>query len=60
MALPILLYGCLYLVVLGPWIVNDAANSGSATGESAIQRAETILGNVGGGKWRSAASNARA
>lgn len=60
LGLPLLLFGCLVAVVLGPWLGNDVVNSGSATGEGAIQRAEKILGNVGGGRWRSAASNARA
>src|SRR5690349_5637490 len=58
--LPLLFYGCLYAVVLGPWLVNAVVNSGSATGPAAIERAAKILGNVGGGRWRSAASNARA
>lgn len=58
--LPVLFYGCLYAVALGPWLVNDVVNSGSATGASAIERAGKILGNVGGGSWRTTASNARA
>jgi hypothetical protein len=60
LALPVLFYGCLYAVVLGPWLVNDVVNSGSATGASAIERAAKRLGNVGGGRWRATASNARA
>src|SRR5918993_882406 len=60
LGVPLLLYGCLYVVAVGPWVVSDVANSGSTTGPAAIERAGKILGNVGGGRWRTIASNARA
>jgi hypothetical protein len=58
-ALPLLCYGFLY-ALFGWWIAKDSENIGTATGQSAIQQVDEVLGNIGGGKWRSTASNARA
>ena len=54
---PPLAYGCLWAVVVGPWIVHDFIDSGSTTGDAALDRAQQVLP---GGTWKAVATDARA
>ncbi len=58
--LPAVLWVTLYAIVIGGSLASDVRNSGSATGPAALERARNALHDLGNGRWRAVATDARA